>query len=369
VNIYILHLSLIDRVGPATIQTLVQKKPTSCSWPDLYQASQSDLITLFGLSSTIAQKVYSGLKDEALLEKELALIERHAVKVITLDDQTYPELLSYIYAPPAVLYMRGADFDTQRCLAVVGSRKANYYGQRIINQLVPELVTYGFTIVSGGALGADSMAHKATIAAGGKTVVVLGSGLLEPYPHTNKGLFDSVVSHGGAILSSFPLQTEAIPGNFPARNRIVAGLSKGCIVVQAAERSGASITANYALDQGREVFAVPGPIDDELSVGCHTLIQQGATLLSKPQDILNAFNYTYPASPQTNIPVQQNLTVSVPEHNDTISRIIQSCRIPCAIDELVVKTGLDLTEIQDILFNLQLEGKVEQDFSGMWNSR
>ncbi len=305
VNNCILHLSLIDGVGPATIKTIVQNKPASWAWHELYQMTQSDLIAVFGLSQLAAQKIYSGLKDEALLANELALIDRHSVSWLTLLDQSYPALLAQIYAPPAVLYWRGAEINSPHCLAIVGSRKANYYGQRVINQLVPEFVKYGFTIVSGGALGADSMAHQAAITAGGKTIVVLGSGLLHPYPHSNKSLFEAVIASGGTIMSAFSLQTTVMPGNFPARNRIVAGLSSGCVVVQAAQRSGASITANYALEQGREVFAVPGPIDDDLSAGCHALIQQGASLVSKAQDIFDVFALTISS------PLQQQITQQI----------------------------------------------------------
>lgn len=372
----ILHLSLIEDVGPIAIQTILQHKPDSWSWDDLYHATHSDLIAVFGLSQAMAQKVYTGLRDEALLVQELALIERHSINWMTMLDPVYPPLLAHIYAPPAVLYWRGADIDVDNCLAIVGSRKANYYGQRVINQLVPELVAHGFTIVSGGALGADSMAHKATITAGGKTIVVLGSGLLQPYPNSNKSLFEAVVANGGTIMSSFPLQMLPLPGNFPARNRIVAGLSSGCVVIQAAERSGASITAHYALDQGREVFAVPGPIDDELSAGCHALIQQGATLISKPQDVLGAFAHTMPSlTIQVKRQKAQQLT---PQDTDVQNKdiqlgsneliIMQACRTPCAMDELANRTGLSLAVLQDILFTLQLDGKVEQDFSGMWNA-
>lgn len=379
VNNCILHLSLIDGIGPATIKAIIQYKPTSWAWDALYQATQSDFMSLFGLSQAIAQKVYSGLKDEALLAKELALIDRHSVNWLTILDQSYPALLAQIYAPPAVLYWRGAEIKAENCLAIVGSRKANYYGQRVVNQLVPEFVSYGFTIVSGGALGIDSMAHQATITAGGKTIVVLGSGLLDAYPYANKSLFASVIANGGTVMSPFPLQAPPVAGNFPARNRIVAGLSNGCVVVQAAPRSGASITAHYALEQGREVFAVPGPIDDDLSTGCHALIQQGATLVSKAQDVLDAFAFTMPnpvrASDRQEL--QQNL--SILQDNTLDSRfstlgsdaraIVAACRVSCSMDELVIKTGLSLPVVQDILFTLQLDDVIEQDFSGMWKAR
>lgn len=389
VNTCILHLSLIDGVGPATIKAIIQNKPTLWAWDALYQATQSDYMSLFGLPQSMAQKICSGLKDEVLLTNELALIDKYSVNWVTIVDPAYPALLAQIYAPPVVLYWRGAAIDANNCLAIVGSRKANYYGQRVINQLVPEFVMHGFTIVSGGALGIDSMAHQATITAGGRTIVILGSGLLHPYPYTNKPLFDAVIASGGTIMSSFPLQTTAMPGNFPARNRIVAGLSNGCIVVQAAHRSGASITAHYALEQGREVFAVPGPIDDDLSAGCHALIQQGATLVSKAQDVFDVFAHTIasPVMQSSRQDLQQQLTtlqnndpgpilsessladVGFQDISPDMRAIMAACRIACNMDELVTKTGLTMPVVQDILFTLQLDGNIEQDFSGMWKTR
>jgi DNA processing protein len=184
-------------------------------------------------------------------------------------------------------------------------------------------------------------------------------------------------------MSSFPLQTLPLACNFPARNRIVAGLSSGCVVVQAAERSGASITANYALEQGREVFAVPGPIDDELSAGCHALIQQGATLLSKPQDVLDVFAHATP-SPLMSADRQElqqqlfalqeviagdPLAPRLQMAGSNVATVLQACQVPCSTDELLAKTGLNITDLQDILFTLQMEDKLEQDFSGMWNRK
>ena len=316
----------------------------------------------------------SGLADTALLDQERQLIEQHDIVWTTCIADDYPYLLKHIHLPPVVIYWQGEPLhDEQKRLAIVGSRKANQYGKQIIEHFVPTLVVHDWVIVSGGALGIDSMSHEATVQAGGKTIAVLGSGLLRPYPYSNKKLFRSIIEHGGTILSSFPLRMEALPGNFPARNRIIAGISRGSVVVQAAAKSGARITAQFALDQGRDVFAVPGPIDDELSAGCHALIQEGAKLVASPEDILNEYGEQLSTvaakqSVQKKGPIMSVIPAKqrAKEPDSIQGKIIGSCRQPCSTDELAQKTGLGLPELQNLLFELQLEGAIRQDFTVMW---
>ncbi|HRN77931.1 MAG TPA: DNA-processing protein DprA [Candidatus Dependentiae bacterium] len=364
----ILHLSLITGIGPATLTNMIQAKPESMTWSDVYACDVQQLVLWFGMTERIAQSIVTGLQDFSLIHKELDLIQRHDISWATLSDAEYPQLLRHIHAPPAVIYWQGRCPQVDTMIAIVGARKANYYGQRVINQVVPVLVENGWTIVSGGAIGADTMAHRATLAAKGSTVVVLGSGLLEPYPSSNNKLFKEIVACGGTVLSSFPLGMQGLPGNFPARNRIISGLSKGCVVVQAAIQSGARITAQYALEQGREVFAVPGPIDDPLSAGCHALIQEGAKLVTSAQDIITEFTQSYGVGY-----VQQNLFVEPACESPIITtlegKIVRACSQPKSTDDLVAEFGLDLSQIQVKLFELQLAGQVEQDFTGMWVAR
>jgi DNA protecting protein DprA len=386
-NTCILHLSLIDGIGPATIKTIIHCKPHTASWHDIYHFTHKDWCEL-GLSENSAHKVVTGLSDSALLECELALIEKHKVSWLTNLDERYPSLLNHIYIPPAVLYCKGAMFDVHhKMIAIVGSRKADSYAQEVIDSLVPTFVANDWSIVSGGALGADSMAHKAALGAGGKTVVVLGSGLLQPYPYSNKHLFDEIIEHGGTLVSSFPLTASALPGNFPARNRIIAGLSKGCIVVQAAYKSGANITAQYALEQGREVFAVPGTINHELSAGCHALIKEGAQLVTSAQEVLFELGETMvhkvdqksPQEKQTKTdsvayqparPVPKKaLSQSAYPPTSIQAKIISVCAQPVALDELVQLFDVALPELQSLIFELQLEGVIAQNFAGQWVAR
>jgi DNA processing protein len=273
----LLHLNLLPGIGPATVQRLVST--------NLQNPSVFDLRDL-GLSLTAAQTIVAGLSDTALLEQELLLIAKHGVGIITIADPDYPALLRAIHLPPPVLYYLGARPTDNSSIGVVGSRKANSYGFAAINKLIPPLVAAGFTIISGGAAGIDHHAHQVTLDHHGRTVAVLGSGLLQLYPPTSKSVFAAMVAQGSTLLSSFPLTTPPLAGNFPARNRIIAGMSQATLVIQAAEKSGALITASFALEQGRDVFAVPGAIDDPLAVGCHKLIQQGAKLVQDSSDIL-----------------------------------------------------------------------------------
>ena len=281
----VLHLSLIKHVGPATIQKIIG---SVANLPTIYTMNVSDLVTL-GFSLHMSELLCAGLANRQLLDEELYLLDKHAISYITLLDDAYPSLLREIHLPPAVLYIKGAtDLFNHKLIAMIGSRQATAYARHALNTLIPLLVQQQWIVVSGGAIGADTMSHAIALECKGKTISVLGSGLLVPYPGENKQLFEAIAQQG-AVISSFPLLESPIPGNFPARNRIIAGLSKGVVVVQAAQESGTSITARFALDQGREVFAVPGLLTDPLSKGCHMLIQQGAKLTCSAQDILDEF--------------------------------------------------------------------------------
>jgi len=425
---FILHLTLINDIGPGIIQRIIQKRSEFKS-SDLYLFSASDWMHTFGFTELAAQKLSDGLQNKKSFDYELSLIERHNIQWATVEDDTYPALLREIYLPPSVLYWQGLPSsvhpdpsihhlrDTQgerqyrreKKLAIVGARKADGYGQRVIDALVPDLVAAQYTIVSGGARGIDTMAHEATLKNGGKTIAVLGSGLLNVYPISNTKLFQSIVDQGGLVVSAFPLTMEGFPGNFPARNRIISGLSRGCLVVQAAKKSGALISADYAMEQGREVFAVPGPFDSELSLGCNALIQKGAKLVMTSNDILEEFGdriiipdlrvtehkaqqlslesmiiapiknvefnsssvrYGSTGSPRTVI--MSSVRPELVEGNerscysDLQKKIINACMQPSYFDTIVTGTQLTSEIVQSELFNLQLDGVVSQDFTGMW---
>jgi DNA processing protein len=352
-----LHCSLIKDIGPAIINRLLQDASLQTDFSQLYSIDQAVLSRQFGLSYAVATKLIEGLKDRLMLENELRLLDNNpSIHWLSILDDAYPALLKEIHHPPIGFYYRGNLPDASQSLAIVGARKASHYAQRIIDRIIPELVAHGWAIVSGGARGVDSMAHSKTVEQGGKTIAVLGSGLLRLYPRENKKLFDAILSNGGTVMSPFSLETPPLPNHFPIRNRIISGLSKGSLVVQAAQKSGSLITAHWALEQGREVFAVPGPIDDPLSVGCHNLIGQGAKLVSSAHDITSEFGYEREASSD------YQSTIFMP-----VDPILSYCENPISIDELSKKTGQSVSALQAYLIDLQLDGKIQQNFAGLWS--
>ena len=365
----LLHLSLIKNIGPGLVARLIQAVGVQ-HLAQLYSFSEFAFIARANFTPAQAHAICAGLSNKDCLDKELECIEKHSIHWLTCIDQAYPSLLKEIYSPPTILYYQGAKpFECESALAIVGSRKAYHYARAIINRLVPDLVACNWTIVSGGALGADSLAHEATLAVKGRTIAVLGSGLLRPYPLSNRRLFARIIDAGGFVVSSFPLQMEALPGNFPARNRIISGLYRGCLVVQAAESSGAKITAQFALDQSREVFAIPGSLDDPLSAGCHQLIQQGAKLVCNASDIVSEFGQSFESKVESISAIQREaFCLKIPEDDSVQGRILRFCSKPMSIDQMMAHVDLELSHVQAVVFELQLDDKIAQNSAGLWIS-
>ncbi|MGB7803679.1 DNA-protecting protein DprA [Buttiauxella sp.] len=242
-------------------------------------------LTQAGLSTRqIAQfKEFS----EKEIDKGLLWLEQPDHYLLTADDASYPEQLRAVDCYPTALFVTGnIELLSSNQLAVVGNRNLSLYGERWCRMFCEPLATAGLTITSGLALGIDAVAHRAALSCHGKTVAVLGNGLASIYPKRHKSLADEIIAEGGAVISEFPLETTPWPGNFPRRNRIISGLSRAVFVVEASERSGSLVTARYAMEQGRELFALPGAVGSPGSEGPHWLIKQGATLVSHPSDIL-----------------------------------------------------------------------------------
>lgn len=361
----IMHLSLIESIGPVH-GALVCDLLKTVSVDELYRYTISDFLQK-GFTDRIAHVLVTGLRDQALLDRECSLIEKYGAKITTIHDIDYPFLLKQTYAPPLVLYCQGG-LPAENLCAIVGSRQCSDYGKTVAEYLVQELVVHDISIISGGARGIDAIAHRQAILSKGKTIVVTGAGLLHPYPSEHAHLFDQVIESGGCVMSIFSMDTKPVSGNFPARNRIIAGLSTACVVVQAAEKSGALITANYALDQGRSVFVVPGSIFEKTQYGCHRLAQQGATLVSHVNDILEVYHK------QSNTDVgcgQSQFVKSDPLKELTLveKQIIALCMdSPQSIECLMQKTGIALFEMQNVLFSLQLLDCVMQLPNGLWKA-
>ncbi|HSW75425.1 MAG TPA: DNA-processing protein DprA [Candidatus Saccharimonadales bacterium] len=381
----ILHLSLIQNLTPRLVYEIIETI-TLEKLSDLYQYNMQDFIKL-GCSQDIAHLIVAGLSDTASLDKELELVQQHNVTVVTFVCPQYPALLKQIDVAPLVLYCQGDVrlFDNEKMFACVGARKAHSYVRDALVKLVVPMIQDEWVIVSGGAAGADTYAHQIALDHKGKTIVVVGSGLCHVYPPANRKLFEQVVYDGGLIVSCFPMNMASFPYNFPIRNRIISGLSKGCLVLQAASKSGALITAHFALEQGREVFAVPGSIFDPLSAGCHDLLQQGAKLVTCTQDILDELSYPGKVT-QVQMKIQSDTKVkdassgrdgqvgksksssigSTADLDDIERSILHYTIVPVTAEMLMSKVGVSLDILQSKLFSLSLDGKIYQDTIGLW---
>jgi DNA processing protein len=281
---YWIALNMISNLVPSKFRILLDH---FSSPREIWEAPRETLAQIPGFEGSV--ETFCRHRAEVDVDRELGEIVQRGLSVLTLADEGYPQALRSITAPPPVLYLQG-DYreKDQLAIAMVGTRRPSAYGRLIAEKLAKELGERGFTIVSGLALGIDTAAHRAALSCKARTLGILGSGFGQPYPRENVKLMKTIAQSGG-IFSEFPINTLPDRWTFPRRNRIISGLSRGTVVVEAPERSGALITAKLALEQGREVFAVPGPITGETSQGTHRLIQQGAKLITSVDDILEEF--------------------------------------------------------------------------------
>ncbi|MEW6661229.1 MAG: DNA-processing protein DprA [Bacillota bacterium] len=287
-------------------------------------------------------------------EKLWARLEKENICVASVEDETYPNMLKTIQDPPPVLFWRGNYLSNEKAIAIVGSRKATHYGKHVAETLARGLSVEGFLIVSGMARGIDTSAHLGALATDGLTTAVLGCGLDIVYPPENRELMERIQKQG-AVVSEFPLGTRPESKNFPARNRIISGLSLGVVVVEAAEKSGALITVDYALDQGRDVFAVPGPITSPNSAGTNQLIKQGAKLVSCVQDIVE--EYGVPAQVAFKWGDENSLEGLTPDEQIVLEALGST---PVHGDFLVQSLAIQASVIQGILLHLELKGLIRQ---------
>lgn len=282
-------------------------------------------------------------------------IQSQNVDLITVDEPGYPYFLRFIADPPPILYCRGNRSLFERPgIAIVGSRDATPYGKKIARSLAGELAQSGFAIISGMARGIDSEAHRGALAAGGKTVAILGCGVDVVYPRENASLYREIAGDG-LVVSEFPWHTPPQSGNFPMRNRIIAGLSMGVVVVEAKLKSGALITVDFALEQGRDVYAVPGPITSQHSAGANHLIKQGAKLVAGVEDILEEYPGIVPSRETSNL-IQPNLNLYSEAENRVLAHLGYE---KCHRDHLIRLTGMSAGELSSVLLKLELDGIVQ----------
>lgn len=345
---YWIGFSQARGIGPARLRNLLDY------YGDIEQAWQAEPAELraIGLDRRSVESLVK-TRTSLDLEAELKKLDRLKVSAFTWDSPDYPGLLRNIYNPPIVLYVLGElTSQDEWAIAVVGTRRATAYGRECTQVLVRGLVENKLTVVSGLAYGIDTEAHWAALKAGGRTIAVLGSGLDVIYPAENRKLSQAIVE-SGALVSEYPLGTKPESGNFPSRNRIISGLSLGTLIVEGALQSGARITADNALEQGREVFAVPGPILRPSSAGPNYLIQNGAKLVTQVNDILEELNLTMAAQ-------QTEARAVIPDNEIEAVLLAQLSFDPTHIDDLGQATDLSAADIASTLTLMELKGMVRQ---------
>lgn len=345
---YWVGFNIVRGIGPMRFRALVDH------FGDLEKAWHADARELktAGLDRRALESLMT-TRSTISLDGEMEKIERQGARVLTWDDPAYPPRLLNIYNPPPVLYVKGEILsEDQWAVAVVGTRRATVYGKEAARWIAGDLARNRVTIVSGLARGIDSEAHRAALDAGGRTIAVLGSGIDIIYPAESRRLAQAVVERG-ALVSEYAIGTPPEAGNFPPRNRIISGLSLGVVIVEAGERSGALITGDFALEQGREVFAVPGNIFRRKSMGTNKLIQQGAKPVLSVEDVLEELNLTM-------VSKQAGVRAVVPENETEATLLEYITAEPIHVDEIGEKSGLPIAQVSSTLALMELKGMVRQ---------
>lgn len=357
---YWIALKSVKGIGYVSFPALVDRFGSPAA---VFSASFFDLQQTEGISSRIAAAIVN-FGDWDNVKAELELVKKSKVNIITYQDELYPHNLLNVYDRPPYIYVRGILSKDDINIAIVGSRAASTYGRYTTERISRELALKGITVVSGMARGIDSAAHRGAITAQGRTIAILGSGLDVIYPPENKKLFNDIIENG-AVISEFALGTPPRASNFPARNRIISGMSYGVVIVEAGEKSGSLITARLALEQGREVFAVPGSIDSAGSRGTNKLIKQGAKLIENTDDILEEIMPQIETTSALKPVAISGIEKMANKHQETLNEIdrkifdfVSLGRIH--IDDLISSTGLSSANILSALTTMELKGIIQQ---------
>ncbi|NIQ01671.1 MAG: DNA-protecting protein DprA [Nitrospinaceae bacterium] len=350
---YWMGLNMVLGVG----KTLFHRLVGALGSPQkVFSATRRELMAVEGIGEKTARQILD-FDLEKNLEREYRLLERMNARVWTLEDEEYPELLKSIYDPPPVIFHKGRPLsDVKVPLAVVGTRQASSYGKMVAEKLCQALCEQGIGIVSGMARGIDTLAHQAALKAGAPTLAVFGCGLEYTYPPESASLRRRIEEQG-AVISEFAMSAKPDRNNFPARNRVISGLSHGTLVIEAGEKSGALITAQFALEQGREVFAVPGNIFSSQSRGTHTLIQMGAKLVDRPGAIIEEL-----AESVRNLLQKETSNRNFPQELDSREKHLMSLLSVQEqhIDRIIENSHLSAAEVSATLVKLELKGMIRQ---------
>ena len=350
-----LSLYIIPGLGNAVLKRLIEKLGDPEA---VFRAGLAELMNVEGMRRDIARKIMDRSLDKEA-EEELKNAERYHARIIAYTEPAYPAVLREIYNPPMLLYARGREIPPgQTFVGVVGSRNPTHYGRKAAEKIALGLARRGAGVVSGLAKGIDAAAHRGCLRGNGFTIAVVGTGIDVVYPASNKALFEQIETKG-VIVSEFPTGTPPEPWNFPIRNRIISGLSRGIAVVEATKKSGSLITASLALDQGRDVFAVPGSIDSFKSTGTHFLIKQGARLIENGDDILDELGFVGKGAAGKEIPgktggEQRDMS----ESERKVYEIVGD--YPMHMDNIVRLGKMEVGKVAGILMKMELEGVVKQ---------
>jgi DNA processing protein len=348
-------LSLVSGVGPRILTQLLDHFGSP---ENVLSAAPSELREIPGVGPKLARAI-SAATSEIDVAAELATCRDHGIQILTAEDEKYPRMLAQIIDPPGVLFLQGEITAADSvAVAIVGSRHATRYGVAQAERLAGGLARTGITVVGGLARGIDAAAHRAALAAGGRTIAVLGGGLLKIYPPEHQELAQQISRQGG-LVSEMPPNYVATRNSFPQRNRIISGLSLGTIVVEAAERSGALITARHSMEQNREVFAVPGPVDSRNSRGCHALLRDGAQLVEAVKDVVEQLGPLVDTSEhddgrQIRHPAELQL-------NTAETAVLQAIDTePTIVDQIIQKTGLPAHRVLSTISVLEVRQLIDR---------
>jgi len=357
---YFNAFNLIGGLGPIAFKNLL------AHFGSLEQAWSAEISQFrqTGLANSVIEQIKKQ-RPQINPDREMERLAKEEIDLITILSQNYPKLLKEIYAPPALLYIRGKfEPNDEFGLGIVGTRKLSLYGQQITPLITADLAQTGLTIISGLAKGIDTLAHQAALQVNGRTIAVLGSGLdrASIYPFVNRRLAEEI-SQKGAVVSEFPMGAQPLAQHFPQRNRIISGLSLGVLIIEAAEKSGALITARDALEQNRDVFAIPGPILAKNSLGPNNLIKMGAKLVAQANDILEELNLPHSFQEKTSgstplIQANQRDKKILPDNQEEVLILKQLSNQPIHIDKIIAQTKLCTAIINSTLTLMEIKGKV-----------
>ncbi|MGK0289014.1 MAG: DNA processing protein [bacterium] len=334
---------------------------------EILKAPYEQLRKIEGISQKLAQQIAQTQKSDA--NEELNSINQYGLTLLAQSEKNYPALLQEIYNPPPILYCRGnLNLNARLCIAFVGSRKFSYYGKEQTKRLIQEIakIDHNIIIISGLALGIDTIAHQTALDVGLKTVAVLAGGLSDIYPPQNRRLAVDIVNAGGMLMTEFTVRTRPMAGNFPLRNRIISGVSKGLVVVEAGEKSGALISARCALEQNRELFAVPGAVDHQFSRGTNRLIQKGnAKLIIHAEDILEELQtIKINKGEQISFFEEPSVIATLQNSEKQILNLLQKEALD--VDRIIQKSSLSIGNVLGILTNLELKGMITTKVGGLY---